>query len=69
MPLLKLEKDDPQKELEFDIKCALEVNPEMRLEKWWEWNIQMLNFIAQQHPEALLRDYGHQNSSQVIKRS
>lgn len=64
MPLLALEKDDPQKELEFDVKCVLEVAPSDRLDQWLEWNISMLRFIEQQR--RIL--YGHEKTSQIPER-
>ncbi|GEM_PF-5100188 len=58
--VLKLEKDDPQKELEFDVECALEEDPSTRLDSWWEWNLSMLNFYLEHH--------GHQETRSITKR-
>lgn len=60
MPLLKLDKHDPQKELEFDVKCALMMTPEDRLKKWLEWNIKMLNWVGKMH--------GYQTTAKIVKR-
>lgn len=49
MPILKLDKDDPKRELEFDVECALQQDPSERLDQWLEWNISMLEFAKQQH--------------------
>ncbi|MBI2082735.1 MAG: hypothetical protein HYT76_04115 [Deltaproteobacteria bacterium] len=64
MPILKLEKDDPQKELEFEVKCALEQTPEQRLERWYEWNINLLKF-AQERRKAL---FGPEETPKIVKR-
>ena len=48
MPLLKLEKDDPQKELEFEVACELRYTPEERLEGWYQWMLEMSEFVEQQ---------------------
>ncbi|MBF0104420.1 MAG: hypothetical protein HQM16_03730 [Deltaproteobacteria bacterium] len=58
MPLLKLEKDDPQKELEFEVRCALQIPASERLDRWLEWNLSMLAFIKQQEQNQ----NGHQNT-------
>ena len=68
MDLLKLEKDDFQKELEFEVKCALQISPEERLARWFDWNIQMLEF-AQQQKKLLNPQHGHEDSSQIVKRT
>ena len=60
MALLKLAKDDPQKELEFEVKCALTENPEERLRRWLAWNIDMLTWFYKLH--------GHQTTPQIVKR-
>lgn len=62
MPLLKLDKDDPEKELEFEVKCSLEYTPEERLERWIDWNISMLKFAEQQSHED-------RNPDKIIKRT
>ncbi len=61
MPILKLDKHDPQKELEFEVRCALMHTPEERLEHWLEWNIKMLKWIEEMH--------GHQETPKIVKRS
>lgn len=61
MSILKLDKDDPQKELEFEVKCALMETPEKRLENWFDWNIEMLEWIEERR--------GHKESTQVVKRT
>lgn len=59
--MLKLDKDDPQKELEFEVECALEEDPCERLDSWLDWNIKMLKRMEELH--------GHKDTPQVIKRS
>lgn len=59
MPLLKLDQDDPEKEREFEIKCALELTPEERIHK------------LLMHSEAMLKlakRYENRRTYQVIKR-
>ncbi|MDO8527843.1 MAG: hypothetical protein Q7T03_09175 [Deltaproteobacteria bacterium] len=59
MPILKLDKDDPQKELEFEVKCGLAIRPEDRIHKLLE------------HTKAMLRlakRYEDRRPSQIIKR-
>ena len=63
MRLLKLEKDDPQKELEFDIQCALEISPSERLEHWLEWNLSLLQFMSE-----VKERHGHEKTSSLTKR-
>lgn len=65
MPVLKLEKDDPKKELEFDVKSALMQPAEERLKMWYEWNLEMLNF-AKERREAL---FGPQETHPITKRT
>lgn len=60
MPMLKLDKDDPQKELEFEVRCALMMTPEERLKEWYEWNIKMLKWFEKR--------YGSERSPKIIKR-
>ena len=57
--ILKLDKDDPQKELEFEVMCALEKDPNERLDYWLKWNIKMLKWVEEMH--------GHQDSPKVVK--
>lgn len=64
MPMLKIDPNDPQaeqKELEFTIKCALQVSPEERLAKWFQWNMDMLTWFYKLH--------GHQTTPKIIKRT
>ncbi len=70
MPLLKLEKDDPKKELEFEVKCALEQDPSVRLDRWLEWNIDMLKFAEENRKQLGLGALdGYQISPKIIKPS
>ena len=62
--ILKLEKDDPQKELEFDVQCALEVSPAERLEHWLEWNLSMLKFVFE-----MRKRHGDEKTPALVKRS
>lgn len=61
MPLLKLEKDDPEKELHFSIYCSLKVPPAKRLQEWLEWNLIMLDFMDRQ-------SHATHKSPQIVKR-
>lgn len=61
MPILKLSKDDPKKELEFEVKYQLSISPKTRLLKWLTWNIEMLKFIQSVQNE-------NRKSNKVIKR-
>lgn len=65
MALLRLEKDDPQQELEFEIRCALEQNPSERLDHWLDWNLQMLQFAASQRKTL----HGYQEAPPLVKRT
>lgn len=65
MPLLKLDKDDPQKELEFEVACELKLTPEERLEGWYEWMLEMMDFVEQQ--SVLHR--GQEETPPITKRS
>lgn len=62
MPILKLDKDDPKRELEFEVEYQLSIPPEERLIKWLRWNIEMLQFIRQRKNES-------RKSHKIIKRS
>lgn len=62
MPILKLDKDDPQRELEFDIEFALKQDPSERLDQWLEWNISMLKFARQQQ-------HGNKDTPPLTKRT
>lgn len=59
--LLKLDHDDPQKELEFEVSCALERDPSERLDYWLEWNIRMFKWVEEIH--------GHKDTPYLIKRA
>lgn len=61
MPMLKLDKDDPQKELEFEVECALMHSPEERLKRWLEWNLDMFHWMEELH--------GRQNDPKIVKRT
>lgn len=61
MPILKLDHDDPQKELEFEVKCELEMSPEYRLERWYQWNVGFLKWVEELH--------GHEESPPLTKRT
>ena len=61
MPILKLDHDDPQKELEFEVQCELEKDPNERLDHWLEWNIGMMKWVESLH--------GHQDTPQITKRT
>lgn len=63
--MLKLDKDDPKKELEFEVKCALTMTPEERLAKWYDWNLQTLKFAAEQRRKL----FGPEETPKIIKRS
>jgi len=58
--ILKLDHDDPQKELEFEVSCELEIPPEERLDHWHQWNIDFLKWMEELH--------GHEDTSPLIKR-
>ena len=58
--MLKLDHDDPQKELEFEVECALEEDPSERLDSWWQWNLQMNKWVNERH--------GHQEPIEIVKR-
>ena len=59
MPILKLDHDDPQKELEFDVQCELEVRQEDRITKMLELSKRILK---------LAKQYENRRPYQVIKR-
>jgi hypothetical protein len=59
MPVLKLEKDDPVLEREFEVRCALQEEPVQRLDRWLQWNIDMLVWIIEQN--------GHKASSETTE--
>lgn len=48
MPVLKLEKDDPMRELEFEVKCALAMSQEDRIHKLLLLSESMLR-LAKRH--------------------
>jgi len=59
MPILKLDKDDPKKELEFDVKCGLEVKQGDRIRKLLMFSESLLK---------LAKKYAAQRPYQIIKR-
>ncbi len=59
MPMLKLEKDDPQKELEFEVACSLKYTPAQRIHKLLVLSKQVLK---------LANKYENKKSTQIIKR-
>ncbi len=59
MPILKLDKDDPQKELEFEVKCALQLSLKDRIKKMLMLSARMLK---------VAKKYGNQRPYQIIKR-
>ena len=62
--LLKIDPNDPQaeqKELEFEVACALEEDSKERLKRWFEWNIEMLQWMESLH--------GRQKTPKIVKRS
>ena len=59
MAMLKLAKDDPQKELEFEVKCALLISPEDRIHKL---------LILSQSILRLAKKYADRRTYQIIKR-
>lgn len=61
MHILKLDNNDPKKELEFEVTCALQKVPEERLKHWLEWNIKMLKWAEKLH--------GHKESPPIVKRT
>lgn len=61
MPILKLSKDDPKKELEFEIKFQLSLTIQQRFEMMWG-------------PDAiawlkLAREHEHTKTSLIVKRT
>lgn len=61
MPLLKLDHDDPVEELKFEASVHLAIPPADRLQQWLEWNLTMLEFVAQQKHEP-------QQTATIVKR-
>lgn len=59
MAILKLDKDDPQKELEFEVECGLQIRPVDRIKKLLEHSQLMLR---------LAKRYAPKRAYQVIKR-
>ncbi|MBF0491617.1 MAG: hypothetical protein HQM15_02410 [Deltaproteobacteria bacterium] len=60
MPMLILDKEDLQKELEFEVKCALTIKPEDRIKK--------LHLLSE-HVLKLAGKYETRRPYQIIKRS
>jgi hypothetical protein len=70
MPILKLDKDDPQKELEFEVRCALEEPAEQRLQRWFGWNLKMLQFGRERRIKlGLSLEDGYEDTPQVVQRA
>ncbi|OGQ22484.1 MAG: hypothetical protein A3I05_09765 [Deltaproteobacteria bacterium RIFCSPLOWO2_02_FULL_44_10] len=59
MAMLKLEKDDPKKELEFDVKCSLTFTQAQRIRKLLELSQRMLK---------LAKKYEDRKPYQILKR-
>lgn len=59
MPILKLDKDDPQKELEFEVKCALQLSLEDRIHKL---------LLLSERIMRLAKQYETRRPYQIIKR-
>ena len=59
MPLLKLDKDDPQKELEFEVRCALMYTQAQRIHGLLELSQRMLR---------LAKMYETRRPYQILKR-
>ncbi len=57
--MLSLDKDDPQKELEFEVKCNLEIKQGDRIHKMLDLTKSMLR---------LAKKYEDRKSYQIIKR-
>lgn len=60
MPLLKLDHDDPEREMAFEIETALRMSPEERLNAWHRWNLEYLEWMQELH--------GHQDTPSLTKR-
>ena len=60
MPLLKLDKDDPQKELEFEVRCALQLTQAVRIHRLLMHSQRMLR---------LAKKYEDRRPYQIIKRA
>jgi hypothetical protein len=58
--ILKLDKDDPEKELDFDVRCALERPVAMRISVMLEVSRRML---------VLARKYADRRAYKIIQRS
>lgn len=59
MPMLKLAKHDPKKELEFEVSCALAYSPDQRIHKLIILTKEMLKLAGK---------YEDRKTSQIIKR-
>ena len=59
MPLLKLAKHDPQKELEFNVRCALALPQDINIHKM----LQLAETLLR-----LAKKYASQKPYQIIKR-
>lgn len=54
MPILKLSKHDPKKELEFDVRCHLELSVEQRLKMLWLLSLDTLKLAKLYAPRKAL---------------
>lgn len=59
MPILKLDKDDPQKELEFEVRCALQITQADRIRQLLALSQTMLK---------LAKQYADKRPYQITKR-
>ncbi len=59
MPLLKIDKDDPQKELEFEVRCGLKLTQQDRIHKL---------LLLSQAMLKLAKQYEDRRPYQVLKR-
>ena len=62
MPVLKLKKDDPKRELEFEVSYQLSISAQKRLSMWLKWNLEMLKFAKRRQNER-------RKINKIIKRS
>lgn len=60
MPILKLSKDDPKKEMDFELTCNLNLTLEQRLTMHWRHSVNMLK---------LAKIYATRKTFTVVKRT
>ena len=60
MPILKLDHDDPERELEFEVRYLLSLTYEQRVALMEE---------ASRRLRAQLEQYGHRKTPEIIKRT